>query len=223
MGIQARGAWHEGFCIAQRISRHGFRPFSRQGGVVNGFDFTLHMRRVCEDMVTRLEPLRHVDLQRVAISFSQTRKAGSYGKHASLTALRFAGGAMETVWRGRRWRMPIVKDLAGREMLYILTFYLPRFLNLPFETKLVTIFHELWHIGPRFDGDIRRFAGRCFAHSGSCRHYDAHARDLAHRWLALEPPEPLYEFLRHDFHELVRRHGRVLGQRFRVPKLVPVE
>ncbi len=189
---------------------------------VNGFDFTLHVRRVCEDMAARLQPLHHVDVARVLISFSQTRKAVSHGMYASLTPLRFAGGASETVRRGRRWRMPPVRDAEGREMLYLLNFYLPRFLNLPLEAKLATIVHELWHISPQFDGDIRRFHGRCYAHSGSQRRYDAHANALAQNWLALGPPEMLYEFLRHDFRELVRRHGRVFGQRFRRPKLVPV-
>lgn len=190
---------------------------------MNGFDFTLHVRRVCEDMATRLEPLHHIDIARVAFSFSQTRKAVSHGRYASLTPLRFAGGALETVRRGQRWRIPQVRDRNGHEILYILTFYLPRFLNMPLEAKLATIVHELWHINPRFDGDIRRFAGRCYAHSASQRRYDAHAADLAQRWIALGPPESLYEFLRYDFHELVRRYGRVLGQRFRPPKLVRVD
>jgi len=190
---------------------------------VDGFDFTLHVRRVCEDMAARLESLRHVDVARVAFSFSQTRKAVSHGRYASLTPLRFAGGASETVRRGRRWRMPQVRDGDGREMLYILTFYLPRFLNMPLEAKLETIVHELWHISPRFDGDIRRFGGRCYAHTGRQRRYDAQASALARTWLSLGPPEPLYEFLRHDFQELVRRHGRVFGQRYRLPKLLPVD
>ncbi len=174
-------------------------------------------------MAVRLEPLRHVDVERVAFSFSQTRKPVAHGCYASLTPLRFPGGATEGVRRGRRWRIPQVRDSTGREMLYILTFYLPRFLDMPFAAKLATIIHELWHISPRFDGDIRRFRGRCYAHSGSRQRYDAHSSALARNWLALGPPEEIYEFLRHDFQELVRRHSRVFGQRFPTPKLVPVD
>jgi predicted metallopeptidase len=174
-------------------------------------------------MVARLDALKHIDLTRVAFSFCQTRRAVSHGMYASLTPLRFAGGALETVRRGRRWRIPRLVDRDGREMLYILNFYLPRFLNLPLEAKLATIVHELWHIGPRFDGDLRRFGGRCYAHSGSQNRYDAHVAALAKRWLTLGPPEPLYDFLRDDYQELVRRYGRIYGQRFRAPRLVPVE
>ena len=37
----------------------------------------------------------------------------------------------------------------------------------PFEEKLTTVFHELYHISPMFDGDIRRLEGRYHVHSHS--------------------------------------------------------
>ena len=82
--------------------------------------------------------------------------------------------------------------------------------------------HELWHIGPKFDGDLRRFGGRCYAHSGSQKQYDAHVEALVDRWLALDPPESLYDFLRLDFGQLTARHGRIFGRRVRAPKLIPL-
>ncbi len=181
------------------------------------------MRRVCADMAARLEELQHVDLGRVAFSFCQARKPVAHGMYASLTPLRFAGGAMEVARGGRRWRVQRLLAPSGRELLYILNFYLPRFLNLSFRAKLTTVLHELWHVSPRFDGDVRRFAGRCYAHSGSQKRFDALAEALAGRWLALRPPEPLYDFLRCDFAELARRYGRIYGQRVRAPKLIRVD
>ena len=143
---------------------------------------------LCDDMVARLDQLRHVDMSRVAVSFSQTRRAGSQGMFASLTPLRFAGGRMHTFRRKRRWGIQRLYDPDGREMLYILTFYLPRFLDLPLREKLTTVLHELWHIGPKFDGDVRRLGGRCFAHGSSQKQYDAHVEALLDRWLSLGPP-----------------------------------
>ena len=113
-------------------------------------------------MATRLDQLRHVDMSRVAVSFSQTRRAGSQGMFASLTPLRFAGGRMHVFRRKRRWGIQRLFDPDGLEMLYILTFYLPRFLDLPLREKLTTVLHELWHIGPKFDGDVRRLGSRCY-------------------------------------------------------------
>lgn len=188
-----------------------------------GFDFTHHIARVCEDMVSRVEALRHIDMRRVAVSFCQTRKNSRYGMFASLTPLRFAGGAEHTIRRGRRWGVQRVVGPDGGEMLYILNFYLPRFLSLSLREKFDTTMHELWHVGPRFDGDVRRLGGRCFAHGASQKAYDAQVARLVDVWLAAGPAPEIYQFLHCDLDELIRRHGRVVGRKIRAPKLVPLE
>ncbi len=199
------------------------RASKEVGPPAAGLDFTGHVRRLCDDMVARTAPLAHVDMQRVAVGFAQARKATTHGLYASLTPLRFAGGELHCVRRGRKWGVQRLFARDGREILYVLTFYLPRFLNLPFREKLATVMHELWHIGPKFDGDLRRFEGRCFAHGGSQKRFDAKVAELLELWLRQEPPESLTEFLRYDFSELLARHGRVVGCKVRPPKLVPVE
>ncbi len=188
-----------------------------------GINFTAHVRRICDDMVTRSPQLSHIDMRRVAVGFTQARKATTHGLFASLTPLRFAGGQSHTVRRGRKWGVQPLFSPDGREMLYVLTFYLPRFLNMPFREKLATVMHELWHIGPKFDGDLRRFQGRCFAHGGSQKQFDAHVAVLLDEWLRQSPPEGLTAFLQYDFAGLVARHGRVFGHKIRPPKLMPME
>src|SRR5262245_331044 len=113
-----------------------------------GFDFTGAMDQLCRDITTRLEEMWHIDMSRVAVSFAQARKRTSHGLHASLTPLRFEHGRRRGLMNGQRYFAQKVFDEGGREMLYILTFYLPRFLDTPLDEKLVTIFHELWHIHP---------------------------------------------------------------------------
>jgi predicted metallopeptidase len=136
--------------------------------------------------------------------------------------MRFDEGALETERSGRRWTIEPIYDGAGREMLYLLSFYLPRFLNNPFQEKLVTVFHELWHIAPAFDGDLRRHPGRCYAHGRDGRDYDRRMDALARRWLALSPPEETFDFLRYNFVQLKSRFGRVYGMRIANPRLVPI-
>jgi hypothetical protein len=172
-------------------------------------------------MTARLTLLRHIDMSRVAVSFSQTRRPDQFGMYASLTPLRFEGGRDFVVRRGRKWAMQRLLDGSGREMLYILNFYLPRFLDLPFSEKLCTIVHELWHINPRFDGDLRRFSGRCYAHGSSEKRYDAHVSQLAECWLVLNPPPPIYHFLQFNFQHLIAQFGSVRGRRIPAPKLIP--
>lgn len=185
-----------------------------------GFDFTAAVGAICADMAARLPELAHVDMPRVAVGVRRSRTPGAYGVFATLTPLRFEHGQSAQVRRGRRWRIEPLVGAAGREFLYLLSFYLPRFLDLPLEEKLSTIVHELWHIGPNFDGDLRRHAGRCYAHGGSQRKYDAQMDRLAQRWLAADPPHSLYDFLANSFEELRAEHGPVRGQRWRTPKLV---
>ena len=187
-----------------------------------GFDFTLHMRRLCDDVVARVDQLRHVRMPLVAISFSQARKASSHGMYASLTPMRFADGQMYTTRRGQRWGVQRLRSADGQEMLYILNFYLPRFLDLRFREKVSTVVHELWHVGPKFDGDVRRLGGRFFAHGSSQRGYEEQVERLVDCWLASGPPESVFEFLRYNFNDLTARHGRVFGRKIPTPKLIRV-
>src|SRR5690606_21064489 len=98
----------------------------------------------------------------------------------------------------------------------------PRFLDQSFREKLITVVHELYHISPNFDGDIRRFGGRCHAHSHSQTEYDRQMGILADRYLALSPPPELHAFLRKGYRTLEKEHGRILGVRINTPKLVPI-
>lgn len=198
--------------------RQGFLPLEG----CQPFDFTLHVRRVCEDMVCRLPDLSHINMGRVAVCFCQTRKAVTHGIFASLTPLRFKDGAATTLRRGQLHTIQRARNSLGLEMLYILSFYLPRFQNLCLREKLITVLHELWHISPQFDGDIRRHAGRYHVHTHSQAQFDEEMGLLADRWLAAGPPTALWDFLQHDFSQLAARHRGIVGLKIRRPRIVPV-
>jgi len=187
---------------------------------MNGFHFTDRMRDVCRDMAERLPELAHVDMSRVAVSFSQARKPVLHGLYAKITPMRFQGGALHEERSGRRFTVQRVFDAEGREQLYLLSFYLPRFMETDLEEKLVTVLHELWHISPEFNGDLRRFPGRCYAHTSSQQDFDREILKLARRWLAGNPPLEKYGFLRLGFRQLHQQLGPVYGARIRQPKLI---
>jgi len=187
-----------------------------------GFDFTSQMRTLCVDAIERLPELAHIDMGCISVTFSQTRKSVSHGLYATLTPLRFEQGSLTTKRSGRNYTVQRVYDNSGREMLYILSFYLPRFMETDFNEKMVTIFHELWHVSPDFNGDIRRHPGRCYAHSHSQKEYDDRMQVLVNRYLALAPPESLFSFLRLSFQGLCSEHGRVFGTQLPHPKLIPL-
>ncbi len=187
------------------------------------FDFTNAMERLCSDMCRRVPELRHIDMARVAVGYRQARQRVKHGIQASLTPLRFEGGEETGLIRRRRYACPRVLDRHGRECLYVLNFYLPRFFDHPLEERLTTIVHELWHISPEMDGDLRRHEGRCYAHGSSQKQFDAHAAGLARQWLAADPPSDLFVLLETTFAELLAEHGAVIGARYATPKMAPVE
>ncbi len=179
------------------------------------------MGRLCTDITDRLGEFTHIDMSRVAVTFAQARRRVLHGLQAKLTPLRFEGGAQTTNRNGRLWGCQRLM-LGGREMLYILTFYLPRFLDQSFKEKMITVLHELYHISPEFNGDIRRFDGRCHVHTHSQKGYDAQMAEFVSQYLGTRPPEELLHFLRVDFKKL-HIGGGVVGLRIPVPKLIPID
>jgi predicted metallopeptidase len=185
------------------------------------FDFTDHVRRLCADIISRCPELAHIRLNSVLLGFAQARNARAHGLQARVTPMRFRGGHLLRRYRGVAYQVQQF-FVDGNEMLYLMAFCLPRFLNQPFDDKLVTLFHELFHIGPRFDGDLRRHGGRYDVHSHSQRRYDQHMAKLGRAYLATEPDPELHSFLRLGFRDLCRRHGAVVGVAVPRPKLVPL-
>lgn len=189
--------------------------------VANPFDFTHAMRLLCRDVTIRVPELSHVRIDQVAVTFAQARRHVPHGLQAKLTPMRFEKGELYTRRGGRTWTLERLYD-GEREMLYILTFYLPRFLDHSFREKMITIFHELFHISPAFNGDIRRMEGRYHVHSHSQEHYDRAMDALVERYLDGLPPADLTGFLRLNFRGLCAQHGAVIGKRVAAPKLIEV-
>jgi len=180
------------------------------------------MYHLCDDVTQRLEVFRHIRMSQVAVTFAQTRSRVSHGMQAKLTPLRFENGSLVTRRRGRSWT--VQRLFCGeQEMLYILTFYLPRFLQHDFREKMITVLHELYHISPSFNGDIRRLEGRYHVHSHSQKEYDRQMGDLVDEYLRTGPEREMYEFLRHDYRSLKLRHGGVVGMKVPIPKLIPMD
>jgi hypothetical protein len=184
-------------------------------------DFCGRMRRVCEDIADRCETFHHVRMPSVLLTFTPCRNRSLYGLQARVTPLRFRDGRLTRRHGPVEYQVQrFVVD--GSEMLYILTFCLPRFLDQPFEEKLVTVFHELYHMSPAFDGDLRRHPGRYAVHSHSKACYDARMAELVAEYVANHPEPELFDFLRPGYQDLWDRHGGITGAVVPRPKLLPV-
>ena len=165
--------------------------------------------------------LSHIDVTRLLFGITQARSGQPYGLQARVTPLRFHGGHLTRVRRGVSYQVQRY-FVDNTEMLYLVTFCLPRFLDQGFEDKFVTLFHELYHISPAFEGDLRRHNGRYDLHSRSKKLYDDHMAQLARAYLSNGADRSLHGFLRLSFAQLAARHGSVVGVVVPRPRLLPV-
>jgi len=185
------------------------------------FDFCVNMQRLVMDIAIRCEDFRHLHVPRILMSVTQARDSTLHGLQARVTPLRFLGGTLTKARRGVTYQ--IQRYYRGdHEYLYVMTFVLPRFLDQDFDHKLVTLFHELQHIGPAFDGDLRRHEGRYAYHSHCQRDYNNQVAQIAREYLQTRPDPSLLGFLRLNFAELQARHSSITGVVVPRPKMVPL-
>ena len=164
-------------------------------------DFNQGMHRLVGDLIREVPEFGRFDPDRILVSSSFNRSRRRTGLLAYLLPLKYKGGSpVERRVRGRtayHWaRLPTFRQ--GREILYVIYFLLPRFLNLSFREKLETIVHELYHIHPDFNGDLRRFKGRSQIH-GSLREYEAVVKRLTSRFLESSVSMEDFAFLKKNF------------------------
>lgn len=196
-------------------------PWLESGPADQPFDFCGRVGRLCDDIVQRCEEFRHIDVSRLLFAMTQARSENMHGLQARVTPLRFRNGQLTRRRRGAIYQVQRYY-VGSREVLYLVTFCLPRFLDLSFNEKFVTLFHELYHISPAFDGDLRRHDGRYSVHSRSQKLYDRHMATLAREYLTAAGDSTLHDFLRLDFAQLQQRHGGVVGVVVPRPKLIPL-
>jgi predicted metallopeptidase len=184
-------------------------------------NLTAELERLIADIVAKSAEFSHIDPRRLLVCVNSSRNS-THGAFAKIHPLRFHGGELTRVLKRGRSRiaciMPEVRH-NGVEMLYVIYFTLPRFMDRPLLEKLVTIFHELYHISPAFDGDIRRFPGRNFAHGSSAKKYNLLMAGFVDKYLQLPSSRELVAFLDGDMAELRLKFRAIVGRKMTMPKI----
>jgi predicted metallopeptidase len=196
-------------------------PWFVTGPVDQPFNLSQAIRDLAEAVCRQCPDLNHIDVKRIIFAFTQARNSRAHGLQARVTPLRFRDGHLNRRYRGVEYRVQRFR-VDGREMHYVMTFCLPRFLDQDFDQKFITLFHELYHISPSFNGDLRRHSGRYSVHTHSQHEYDELMAQMAREYLSSRPDPDRHAFLRLSFAQLLGRHGRVVGVVVPRPKLLPV-
>jgi predicted metallopeptidase len=183
-----------------------------------GFDITSQLERLIIDITRSCPRFAHIDPSRLVVSCVTTRSRSRHGKYASIFPLRFEGGSDKQVTRRTTWHLPHIL-IDGRDALYSLFFYIPRFLGLDATRRLTVVFHELFHINDKFDGDLRRFPG-CFSYHGkSVRQFEEAFKPDVESYIASGRPRRFETLLEYPISKMLRRYGAISFRRSRQPRL----
>ncbi len=184
------------------------------------FDFNREYMNVVRDVARACEEFGHIDSERIAVSYSAAKSNSKYGLQAKIYPLRFEGGAREKISKGFKFSIPPV-FYDGVEIYYIISFCIPRFLDLSVSGKLETIVHELFHISPRFNGDIRRLTtGARAAHGASHEIYDRFVGRIVKRYLYSSARSVLPKFLYFDYKKLKQVYHSIRVEKLKIPKIL---
>jgi Putative phage metallopeptidase len=116
-------------------------------------NLTEGLREIAREVCYSIPDLAHVRLEAVHFTLFHSRAAERIFTFARCYPLP---SAMKR--RGRHWyRLTSVFTPGGVEARYILSFAWPRFWGMTPRERLETLVHELYHIGPDFDGEARSF------------------------------------------------------------------
>ena len=178
------------------------------------------MTALIKDIVETHPSFNHIVLNKILVAISPSNGSRN-GIVAKLRPMRFEGGSRTRVFQGFQYKAPEI-NFGKNSILYIVYFHLPRFLNHGnFENRLATVLHELYHISPSFNGDVRRFSGRNYAHGSSRKKYDESINIYTNEYLNKTLHPELSAFLRYKYTELKRRYGAIHGDMIRIPRSKP--
>ena len=184
------------------------------------FDLSEHIRRFAVDVSSSIDDFAHINHQAVIYGLQASKPTRS-GMYAKVIPLRFEKGKYVREYNGHFYRMPRVM-YNGHEILYYIAVLLPRFLRLNADQKILTLLHELYHISPECNGDIRRICAGKPAHGASRREYDRRLTGYIPLIKQKISPDRL-TWLEQDDHGLRGRFGEITGVRAKIPRPYLVE
>lgn len=185
------------------------------------FNITDAFTLIIGEMIKKTDEFRLFDINRLLVCCATNRNTSRGGIYGKLVPLKFENGNNIVKHRGYYYTIPrlTVNDM---EILYVVYFYIPKFLDLPAEKKIDVMFHELYHINPEFNGDIRRMGEFKKAHGHSRKSFDEKYRDYAESFYSYIQKTPFIKFLEMDTKALYKEFSSISYRRLKVPKPVRI-
>ncbi len=182
-------------------------------------NLTERLESIVHDLCARIPDFAHINPRRLLVCVARTRSTRAGGTFAKIIPMRFPDGSPLKTVRGELFTLPQIPTAEG-DVLYLIYVYLPRFFQQPFERRLLTLVHELYHIAPAFDGTIRLFGTR--AHGASREMFNDRLQPLIQHYLATRPSEELLTIL-HDDLGALSRQATLVGRTLSLPKAIKLK
>ncbi len=170
------------------------------------------------EAIKKSERYNHFDINKILIAGSKNKPNGRRATFSKVVPLCFEGGSRRTRYNGEEYLLPKM-TLDNHEILYIMYFYFPSFFDLSAREKINIIFHELHHISPQFNGDIRRHGKRKYIHGHSGKKYNESFQDEANKFYQYIMTTKFSAFLEMNTREMNKIFKKIKMKKFKKPKI----
>ncbi|MEI6521751.1 MAG: putative metallopeptidase [bacterium] len=158
---------------------------------------------VIVSLVKDIPLLSHIDTRRIRLYATQARTDSKHGSYAKIVPMRFPDGKPS---RTKKTHTETIQQISGPDgdILYLIYLYVPRFLEVTLEEKMLTLIHELYHISPACDGTIRK-VGRG-AHGHSRESFNNMLKPIVREYLLHHKPEDITILLREKYSTIEKQY-----------------
>ena len=181
------------------------------------FNYTQAVKDVVKDIIRHVPAFRHVKISTILFSFAKARQRTDHGVYAKIVPLRFEKGK-NVVKEGKKTMMTPKWTFRDKIYLYILYVYMPRFHDQSLYGKIMTLIHELYHISPECDGDLRRFPGKRY-HGYSEEAYERTIEPWVRQYLEKREDAEVLDFLRIRTEDIEKKLGKLTGLHVQLPTM----
>ena len=185
-------------------------------------DITGILTRLIEEIINNTQIFGHFDINKIIVCTASNKKNSRGGTYGKLVPLKFENGADILKYKGKNYAMPkIIKN--NIQQLYIIYFYIPKFFDLPHIEKLRVIFHELYHISPDFNGDIRRFGKKKISHGSSRDKFNSNFENELIEYYENNMGNRFSHFLKMDMDYIHKNFNNIYSIRMKLPKPINID
>lgn len=135
------------------------------------------------DIKYKVEEFSHIEPEKIIVNFKKSITDTTYAEIKTISSegdhlLKDKNGRIE------RFISSTPALSSGYPVKYLINLYIPLFFKLSLKEKLLTIFHELYHISPKFDGELRTFSCSQYQHGPSMNKYEYYMEYLLLKYLS---------------------------------------